>query len=147
MQEKTLCQTEAWTKVSKEMDGLGKAAKGRHCNIMTVGEKEWLQVYSAIICSVPNILKPSSSSRSTAIPPNDSVFSFQCYILLLVQRNRKYTFKLGNCNWVDNKQHGAVETHSSLELSSFRTFLTKASVEACSLCATVLPATRNRRQP
>lgn len=48
MQEKTSCQTEAWTKVSEEMDGFGKAAKGRNDNIMTVSEKEWLQVYSAI---------------------------------------------------------------------------------------------------
>lgn len=28
VQEKTSCQTQAWTKVSEEMDGFGKAAKG-----------------------------------------------------------------------------------------------------------------------
>lgn len=100
-----------------------------------------------LICLMWNILKPSSSSRSTAILPNDSVFSFQCYVLLLWWRNRKYTFKLGNRNWVDNKQHEAVQTRSSLVLSLFRAFLTNASVEACSLCTTILPATRNRRQP
>lgn len=48
VQEKTSCQTEAWTKVSEEVDDFGKAAKGRNYNIMTVNEKEWLQVYSAI---------------------------------------------------------------------------------------------------
>lgn len=47
MQEKT-CQTEAWTKVSEDMDCFGKAAKGQNYNVMTAGEKEWLQVYSAI---------------------------------------------------------------------------------------------------
>ena len=98
-----------------------------------------------LICSVQNILKPSSSSRSTAVAPNDSVFSFR-YGLLLLQRNRKYTFKLGSCNWVD-KQHGAVQTRSSLELSSFRAFLTKASVKACPLCTTVHPCHEKLQAP
>lgn len=48
VQEKTSCHIETWTKVSEEVDGLGKAAKGQHCNIMAVSEKEWLQVYSVI---------------------------------------------------------------------------------------------------
>ena len=47
MQEKTSCQTEAWTIVSEAMGGFGKAAKGQNY-IGTVGEMEWLQVCSAI---------------------------------------------------------------------------------------------------
>lgn len=37
---KRLHVIETWTKVSEEVDGLGKAAKGQHYNIIVVSEKE-----------------------------------------------------------------------------------------------------------
>lgn len=40
MQKKTSYDIGTWTKVSEEVDGLGKAAKGQHYNIMSVSEKE-----------------------------------------------------------------------------------------------------------
>lgn len=44
-QGKTSCQSEGLTKVSEEMDGFGK---GQNYNVITVSEKEWLQVCLAI---------------------------------------------------------------------------------------------------
>lgn len=60
---------------------LSKGCKGRkHYNIVMVTEKEWLLVYSTrnlLISSMQDISKPSSPTRSRAIPPNASAFTFQ----------------------------------------------------------------------
>lgn len=94
----------------------------------------------SLICSMQNMWKPSP--RSTAIPPNDAVFSLQYYVLLLSQRNRKYTFALGNCNWVAVNNMGQFKHAAVWDSPCLEPFFQRSLWKAVPSALPSIPAVR-----